>query len=156
MKHSRPFSVSALFFLQIFLGLNGLMGGGAFLIAPDGRLLQIPVSYLNNTPFHNFLIPGLLLFMFLGVYPMFIAFSLWKQPVWRRPDLLNPFKQYHWSWTGSLTAGVIAMIWILVQIQWIPVGFLHIFVFSWGVLILLVTLLPVVRRYCRSPDSWHL
>ena len=65
MKHSRPFSVSALFFLQIFLGLNGLMGGGAFLIAPDGRLLQIPVSYLNNTPFHNFLIPGLLLFMFL-------------------------------------------------------------------------------------------
>ncbi|RPI90911.1 MAG: hypothetical protein EHM40_17195 [Chloroflexi bacterium] len=146
---SRPFAVSALIFLQIFLGLNGLLGGGAFLLAPDGHLLQMPFSHLQNTPFPDFLIPGLLLFMFLGLYPIAVAYSLWKQPAWRWPDTLNPFKQIHWSWAGSLAAGVIAMIWIIVQIQWIPAGFLHIFIVSWGILILLVTLMPSVRRYYK-------
>lgn len=148
-KHAstRPFAVSGLIFLQIFLGLNGLVGGGAFLLAPDGRLLQMPFSHLKNTPFSNFLIPGLLLFTFLGLYPMVVAYSLWKQPGWRWPDALNPFKRMYWGWAGSLAAGVIAIIWIVVQIQWIPVGFLHIFIVGWGILILLVTLIPGVRRY---------
>jgi hypothetical protein len=146
---SRPFTVSLLIFLQIFLGLQGLLGGCAFLLAPDGHLIQMPFSHLKNTPFSDFLIPGLLLFTFLGMYPIAVAYSLWKQPAWRWPDVLNPFKQIHWSWAGSLAAGVIAMIWIIVQIQWIPVGFLHIFIFGWGVLILLVTVLPNVRRHYR-------
>jgi len=147
----RPFAVSALIFLHIFLGLNGLAGGLAFVIAPDGHLLQMPFSHLRNTPFSSFLIPGLLLLFFLGVYPLAVAYSLWKRPAWRWPDALNPFQQTHWSWAASLAAGVIAIIWIVVQIQWIPVGSLHIFIFGWGALILIVTLLPPVRRYFVRP-----
>lgn len=147
--NSRPFTQPILIFLQIFLGLNGLLGGGAFVLRPDGHLLQMPFSYLENTPFPNFLIPGLLLFMFLGVYPLVVAYSLWKEPGWRWPNVLNLFKQTHWSWAASLATGVIAIIWIIAQIQWIPAGFLHVFIFSWAILILLVTLLPNVRRYYR-------
>jgi hypothetical protein len=94
--------------------------------------------------------PGLLLFCFLGIYPLMIAYSLYKQPGWRWPQVLNPFKQIHWSWAGSISVGVITMIWIIVQIQWIPLGFLHIFVFAWGVLILIVTLSTGVRMYCTQ------
>ena len=146
---SRPFVLSVLIFLQVFLGLQGLFGGGAFLLAPDGRLLQMPFSHLKNSPFSSFLIPGLLLFLFLGVYPMAVSYSLWKQPSWRWPDFLNPFKSTHWSWAGSLAAGVIAIIWIIVQIQWVPVGFLHIFILGWGILILIFTLIPSVRQYYK-------
>jgi len=145
----RPFIGWVLIFLQAFLGVNGLIGGGAFMLAPDGHLLQMPFSHLKNTPFPDFLIPGLLLFAFLGVYPIVVAYCLWRQPAWRWPAVLNPFKQSHWSWAASLSVGVIAMIWIIVQIQWIPVGLLHVFIFGWGVLIVLVTLLPAVRRYYR-------
>lgn len=149
---SRPFAVSALIFIQIFLGLNGLLGGGAFLLAPDGHILQMPFSHLKNTPFRDFLVPGLLLFVFLGLYPMAVAYGLWKQPGWSWPDALNPFKRIHWSWAGSLAAGVIAIIWIIVQIQWIPVGFLHVFILGWGILILVVTLMRSVRQYyVREP-----
>ena len=147
--HSRPFAVSVLIFLQVFLGLQGLFGGGAFLLAPDGHLLQMPFSHLKNTPFPDFLIPGFLLFLFLGVYPMAVAYCLWKQPSWHWPNFLNPFKQTHWSWAGSLAAGVIALVWIIVQIQWIPVGFLHIFILVWGILILIFTLTPSVRQYYK-------
>lgn len=144
---ARPFASAHLIFLQAFLGVQGLYGGSALLLAPDGSLLGMPFSHLKNTPFTSFLIPGLLLFVFLGLYPIAVAYSLWKRPAWRWPDAINPFKATHWSWAASLAAGVIAMIWIVVQIQWIPLGFLHFFIFGWGVLILVVTLLPVVRRY---------
>jgi hypothetical protein len=53
------------------------------------------------------------------------------------------------SWAGSLAAGVILIIWITVQIQWVPVGFVHILYLSWGVLLLLMTLHPNVRKYCN-------
>ncbi len=144
---SRPIAASLLIFLQCFLGLNGLVGGIAFLVSPSGALLQMPFSHLQKTPFSDFFIPGLLLFTFLGVYPIAAAYSLWKTPAWRWPDFINPFQQIHWSWAGSSAAGVIAIIWIIVQIQWIPVGLLHLFIFGWGALIVLNTLLPVVRRY---------
>lgn len=147
--NSLPPITKVLIFLHVFLGVNGLIGGGAFLLAPDGSLLQMPFSHLQKTPFSSFLIPGLLLFTFLGLYPVAVAYSLWKKPAWQWPDIINPFKRIHWSWAGSLAAGVIAMIWIIIQIQWIPIGFLHIFIFSWGVLILLVTLLRNVREHYR-------
>lgn len=146
-EQRRPLADALLIFLHIFLGLNGLLGGGALVLAPDGSLLQMPVSNMAKSPFADFTIPGLLLFTFLGVYPLAVAYSLWKRPPWRWPDALNPFKRIHWSWAGSLAAGVIAILWIVVQVQWVTFSFLQTFILSWGVLIVLVTLLPGVRRY---------
>jgi hypothetical protein len=147
--HPRPFSVSLLILLQFLLGLGALAGGGTFLLAPDGHLIQMPVSNLKNSPFSDFLIPGFLLFTFVGIFPAAVAYSLWKRPTWRWPNVLNPFKEMHWSWAGSLAAGVIVILWITVQIQMIPVVFLHLFYIGWGVLLLLLTLLPNVRQYYR-------
>jgi hypothetical protein len=146
-SNARPYPVWILIFLQVFLGLNALIGGGAFLLAPDGHLIQMPLSNLKNTPFSDFLIPGLLLFIFVGIFPIAVAYSLWKRPAWRWPNILNPFKRIHWSWARSLAAGVIAMIWIAIQVQWLTVGLLHIIIFCWGALLLLVTSLPIIRRY---------
>jgi len=145
----RPISAWLLILMNAFLGLNALAAGAAFLIAPDGHLIQMPLSNLNNSPFSDFFIPGILLFAFLGIYPMAVAYSLWKKPAWRWPDALNPFKQIHWSWAGSLAAGVILMIWIIVQIQYMSVGLLHELCLGWGAWIVVVTLLPTVRRFYR-------
>jgi hypothetical protein len=147
---SLPGIVKLLIFLEIFLGINGLVGGIPFILAPDGHLIQMPFSQLQNTPFTSFFIPGVLLTLFLGVYPLAAAYSVWKLPGWHWPDVINPLKAYHWSWAGSLAVGAIAIIWIIVQIQWIQVGALHVFVLVWGALILAVSLLPGVRLYCRN------
>jgi len=144
----RPAAVWALIFLLGFLGLNAFIAGGMFILAPDGHLIQMPLSNLKNSPFSNFLVPGLLLCLFVGVFPLLVAYSLWKLPAWRWPELINPFKQQHWSWAGSLAAGVAAMVWIIVQVQWLTVSFLHVLVFVWGAAIVALTLLPAVRHYC--------
>lgn len=133
--------------LQVLLAMGAFIGGGAFLLAPDGHLIQMPLSHLKNSPFSDFLIPGLFLFTFLGIFPLAVAYSLWKTPGWRWPDILNPFKQIHWGWAASLAAGVIVIIWITVEILWVPFGFVHILFYGWGVALVLLTLFPDVRRY---------
>jgi len=148
-KKRRPTVVNLLIFLEVFLGINGLVGGIPFLIAPDGSILRMPFSHLQNTPFRDFTVPGLLLTIFLGLYPLAAAYGVWKLPPWRWPEAINPFRQFHWSWAGSIAAGVIAMVWIVVQIQWIPLGFLHVFIFVWGLLIVLTAMLRGVREYCK-------
>jgi hypothetical protein len=151
--NARPFTVWVLILLQFLLGLGALAGGAVFLLAPDGSLIQMPLSSLRYTPFSDFAVPGMLLFTFVGIYPVAIAYSLWRRPAWRWPDVLNPFKRMHWSWAGSLAAGVIVIIWIIVEVLLIRgVAFLHILYIAWGGVLILLTLLPDVRRYlARSP-----
>src|SRR6202035_5195079 len=59
--------------LEIFLGIGALFGGIQFILAPDGHLLGVHLSMLAGTPFRSFLVPGLLLFIFVGLGPMVAA-----------------------------------------------------------------------------------
>jgi len=144
----RPFAVGLLIWLQVLLALGALAGGGTFILAPDGHVIQMPLSNLKDSPFKDFLIPGILLFTFVGLVPLAVAYSLWKRPSWRWPEAINPFRDTHWSWAGSLAAGAIIILWITVQVLLIrAVAFLHVLYWVWGVVLLVLTLLPSVRRY---------
>jgi hypothetical protein len=59
--------------LEIFLGLGALFGGGALILAPDGRLLGMPPSLLAGSPFHSYLVPGIILFTLVGIAPLTAA-----------------------------------------------------------------------------------
>jgi len=87
--------------LLAFVGVNATVAGAAFVVAPDGHLIRMPLSQLTRSPFADFRVPGLLLFVFIGLYPIFAAYGLWKGPRWVWLDVLNPFKQCHWSWAAS-------------------------------------------------------
>jgi hypothetical protein len=144
----RPFADWLLIAFHVILGINAVAAGAMFIMAPDGHLMQMPLSNLKDSPFRDFLIPGILLFAFVGLFPLGVAYSLWKHPDWRWPDVINPFKGSHWSWAGSLAGGVILIVWITAQVLLLrSVSWLHSFCWSWGVLLLLLTLLPSVRRY---------
>ena len=144
----RPLADWVLIILHLLLGVSALIPGAMFMLAPDGRLVQMPMSNLRESPFRDYFIPGLLLFCFIGVFPLAVAYGLWRMPARRWPDLINPFRKQHWSWTGSLAAGVILMVWITVQVFLIKaVAFLHYLYWGYGVLLILLTLAPSVKRY---------
>ncbi len=148
---ARPFGIRLWILLLVLMGLGALGGGGALLLAPDGSLLQMPASVLSGTPFHDYLVPGALLFTFLGVYPMLAAYGLYRRPAWTWAESLNPLTGTHWSWAGGVAAGIIVMVWITVQI--LLIGYLHPiqpFYFVWGVVIAAMGALPGVRRHCSS------
>jgi hypothetical protein len=59
--------------LEVFLGLGALFGGGQFIAAPDGHVLGMTTRTLAGTPFPSYLIPGIILFAFIGVGPLIAA-----------------------------------------------------------------------------------
>jgi hypothetical protein len=129
------------------LGISALSSGILLILKPDGSLLKLPLYTIAGSPFMNFFIPGLVLAIFVGIYPLVIAFGLLKKPSWDWPNIINPFRSMHWSFAGSLAAGLIAIIWLLVELIWVPYAALHTIIFIWGGLIILLTLLPPIRRY---------
>ena len=147
----RPVAVTTLIVLLLLLGLGAAISATALIVAPDGHLIHLPLSLLDNAPFSDFLIPAILLFVFIGVYPLVVAYSIWRQPRWRWLDVINPFRSFHWSWAASLAAGVALLVWITVQIQWVEIDFLHVSYLVWAGAILVIALLPATRRHLKLP-----
>ncbi|MBN1537304.1 MAG: hypothetical protein JW908_11275 [Anaerolineales bacterium] len=150
MKHrkKRPVMVIILIVLLIFLGIGAVGGGLGFMLAPDGSFMGMPLENLKRTPFSNYFIPGVVLFLCNGVYPFFVAYCIIKRLDWKLATQLNPFKAQHWTWSASLLSGVIVMIWIAVQVSWLGYSsFLQPLYFIYGLVIIGITLLPTVRRY---------
>lgn len=140
-----------LIFLQIFLGVGAVISGFILIIDPSGEWMQLPLSLLGNSPFHNYLIPGLILFFVLGIMPLLVASALMKRWSWKFAERVNIFKDKHWSWTFSLYIGFALIIWITVQVFVIrELSILQFIYMMLGIIIQIVTLLPTVQEKYRK------
>jgi hypothetical protein len=149
--HVRPVSAWILMVLLAFIGVGALISGAMLFVAPDGHLMQWTTSQLAGTPFSNYVIPGLVLFTFVGVFPLFAAYGLLKRPSWTWPNAINPSKNMHWAWTASWAVGVIMLIWIAVETALLGlISFLQPAIAIYGVTTIALTMLPNTRRYYTS------
>ncbi|MBX2946201.1 MAG: hypothetical protein KF725_10230 [Cyclobacteriaceae bacterium] len=60
--------------LLLFNGISACFGGYRLISKPDGSGLDMPVSFLEHTPFSNYLIPGIVLFVANGLLSLVVAF----------------------------------------------------------------------------------
>jgi len=149
-QKSITFTAKVLIWLQALLGFGAVVSGAMLMISPDGSLMGMPLSVIEGAPFKGFFIPGLILFVLLGVFPSCVAYGLWKQPTWNWPNAINPFKSKHWSWAGSLASGVIVVIWLTVELIWAALGTLHVIYYVWSGLIILFTVLPSTQLFYQK------
>ncbi len=136
MAERKPAIVVSLLTLVIFQGLSGLAGGFGLINDPTGETLQIPIEWLKGSPFNDYLIAGIILFVVLGIFPLIISFGLWKRKDWGR------------LWSIALGAALI--IWILVEILvigWQTEPPLQLIYGVVGIAILLLSLSPQVKRF---------
>ncbi len=132
--------------LLAFLGIGALFGGGVFIVSPSGKLFGMPLSMLDKSPFTNFLIPGIILFVVLGLVPCGLVFALLKKPVSAIAERVNFFPDMHWAWTGSIYVAFALIIWIQTQMIFLQaVNWLHTVYMFLALAILFVALLPTVR-----------
>jgi hypothetical protein len=143
----RPAAVTALIVVQVFLALGALAGGAALVASPRGGIIKLPLSDLQGSPFNDFLIPGLILFVVLGVGPLVVALTLLRRPRSAALAAANPFRGCYWGWTASGVIGVGLVIWIAVEALIVPYSFLQPFYGAVGVAIIALTLAPSSRAY---------
>ena len=135
-----------LIFLLGLLGFGALGGGGVLIISPSGELIGMPLSIIQNSPFINFLIPGIILFTVLGILPIVLMYALIKKPKWQLPEFFNVFNDMYWAWSYCVYTGFALIIWIQTEMMVMKtVHWLQSLYMGMGVLLLLVTLLPQVR-----------
>ena len=136
--------------LLAFLCVGAMFGGGALIISPSGELLGMPLSMIKDSPFPNFLIPAIFLFVVLGLAPCLLTFALVKKPESEIADRVNIFKDMHWAWSFSLYIGLILILWIQLEMLFIhSVHWSHTFYMFFAVTILLVAILPQVRNFYK-------
>lgn len=130
-----------------FLGLGAIGGGGVLIASPTGKLIGMPLSMLQHSPFHSFLIPGIILFSVLGVMPILIGYALLKHPVSPLAERLNFFGDMHWSWTFTIYCAFTLIFWIQIQMLLLQaVHWLHTFYMFYTVVLIFVALLPGIRK----------
>lgn len=136
-----------LLFLLAFLGLGAIGGGGVLIISPGGKLIGMPLSMLNQSPFTSFLFPGIILFTVLGLVPILLIIALLKKPESKLAERFNFFNDMHWSWSYSIYIAFILIFWIQIQMVFLSaVHWLHTIYMFFAVLIIFVALLPNVRN----------
>ncbi|MBK8403167.1 MAG: hypothetical protein IPL25_03480 [Saprospiraceae bacterium] len=86
----------------LVLALGAIAGGLSLMMAPDGSILEMPISLLKDTPFVDFFYPGLILFVCIGLFSscIFITIILTSN--------ISPFL--------VAAQGLILFIWMVVQI----------------------------------------
>jgi hypothetical protein len=139
-------------FLLAFLGLSAIGGGGALIISPSGKLLGgLPLSILARSPFNDFLVPGIILFTVLGLFPSVLVYFLLNKTESKLAEHFNFFKDMYWAWSFSIYVAFALIIWIQVETIYIQgVGGLQTFYMLYAIPLIFVALLPQVRVFYKK------
>jgi len=143
----RPFMLWPLIFVLLFLALGGFSGGIPMLTDPaNGGYLQF-AELLPLLPVSNLILPGLFLFVVMGLFPLLLAYALIARPAWNRVDSFFRWSKHYWAWTATLILVAIIAIWLAFEgwlLGWWPITYATAVI---GFLILLFAMVPSVRKF---------
>ena len=90
--------------LQAFIGVGAVAGGLGLALDPTGGNVGMPLELLDETPFTNFLIPGIVLFVVNGLGSLIGAIA--------------SFARHRYAGHAAIALGAFLMAWVLVQVYW--------------------------------------
>jgi hypothetical protein len=110
----------------LLLNSFGALYGGLFLMtAPDGSSLGLTLELLQQTPFDNYFVPGLVLFCFNGIFSLLVLIALLFN--WRKGSLL------------LIAQGFVLIGWIAIQVYLIKtLFFLHFAFMAIGCILMII------------------
>ena len=114
-----------LFLLISFLSITATLSGLLLISQPDGSLLNLPLSLLEGTYFSSYLVPGILLLIFVGGVNLLAVFY----------NLKKDRGRYDWAMAGGFAVSG----WVTIQLLLIHTAhWLHVLYFGIGVIIFLL------------------
>jgi hypothetical protein len=127
---------------MVLLGIQalGAIAGGVGLVQDPVNNIGMPLSMLEGSPFSDYLVPGLVLLIVVGLPPLVAVYGL--------------ALRQQWGWWLAIVAGAGLVIWIITEV--ILLGYLpgagigmQIGMGLLGVLILVMALVRPTRRALR-------
>jgi hypothetical protein len=110
----------------------------------------MPLDLLKNSPFENYLIPGIILLVTFGIFPAFTIFGLLNKPDNKFLNHLNLLYDYHFAWTFAVYIGIAQIIWINIQTLILnAVDIFHTIYSGLGILIVCIALPPQTRKHYK-------
>ena len=88
--------------LELLLAGGALAGGAILFFSPDGSAFAMPLSMLDHSGFTTFLVPGLILFVVNGLFPLLSAVAT--------------LRRIPWASHSVVAVGVLLVGWITVQV----------------------------------------
>jgi hypothetical protein len=119
--------------LCLLIGVTGIGGGLSLVLYPDGSRTQLPLALLRYSPFEDYLVPGLLLSLVVGLGNALASLMVLRGDARARG--------------ASLLAGSVLVVWIVCEmvllrtIHWLQIVYL-----SLGVLVVVESLAPTGSR----------
>ena len=123
--------------LQAFIGLGALAGGYGLVSDPSGNALGLPSSFIEGSPFSDFLIPGLFLLIVNGFGSLVGAFL--------------SFTRRRYAQEIAIALGAILVLWIVMQIIIISsFHWMHVLYFILGIVELGIGLFIKRRQFVAA------
>jgi hypothetical protein len=111
--------------LLLFNGIGAIYGGGNLIVYPDGSSILLSMDWLKHTPFQNYFVPGIILFVANGLFSIFVFICLLFNT--RNYPILVILQ-------GAILTG-----WIVIQmIMIMTVYFLHVILGSVGLALIIL------------------
>lgn len=114
-----------LLFIHGFVGIGALFGGMAGILSPSGSGVGLSVNALKNGPFSDFFIPGLFLFVIIGIGNIIAAITT----------------KYNYKYQAYISAchGGILSLWIIIQCYMLnAINILHVIYFIIGIILIVL------------------
>ncbi|MDR4946990.1 hypothetical protein [Neobacillus cucumis] len=91
--------------LLILIGIGAVLAGLGFILEPDGSGLGMSVKLLKDSPFNDFLIPGITLLVVNGILSLVVAYLV--------------YIENRYAGNATIVLGIAMIIWISAQVYWI-------------------------------------
>jgi hypothetical protein len=119
--------------MLLFNGIGAFYGGLSLITDPTGNKLQLPLIYLEHTPFRNYLVPGIVLLFVNGFFSLV--------------TLLTIILKYKRASMFIIVQGLLLSGWIIIQIILLRMFYapLHGTLLAIGILLIICGL--ILRTY---------
>ena len=151
VRAHRPLAEVVTISVLFFLGVTAFAGGVALVFGLGEGQLMLPADWLEDIPIiDSWVVPGLVLGIGFGLGSLITGYGMLRRSHWGWLEFVEEATGYHWSWLATILLGAGHLLWIALELIYLPKpSLLHMLYGVIALALLLLPFLPSMRQDLR-------